>query len=149
MKSGPKKDIPSELIGDWKLVSAVSSTSKGVRNETPYGVAPEGLLTYSADGRVTAMISYGDRKPLRAAASVQDLAEAYKTFISYTGRCLYENEKLIHHVEISSIQNYVGRDLVRTVKFRGNHLVLTTPPTPVNGKIQIIELTWERLPTHR
>ena len=44
---------------------------------------------------------------------------------------------------MSSIQNYVGRELVRTVKFEDDQIILVTPPTPVNGKVQIVELIWQ------
>jgi len=50
-----------------------------------------------------------------------------------------------HHIEISSIQNYVGKDLVRSVKFQDDQITLLTPPTLVNGKIQTIKLVWQRL----
>jgi hypothetical protein len=49
-------------------------------------------------------------------------------------------------VEVSSIQNYVGKDLVRSVKFQGDQITLVTPPTRLDGKTQIIELIWRRLP---
>ena len=51
-----------KLVGTWKLVSASSKTSKGEQGEAPYGLNPSGFLTYTADGRVTALISYGGRK---------------------------------------------------------------------------------------
>jgi hypothetical protein len=54
-------------------------------------------------------------------------------------------DKVIHSIEISSIQNYVNKELVRSVKFQGDQIVLVTPPTMVNGKIQTMELVWERL----
>jgi hypothetical protein len=53
-----------KLVGTWKLVSASSTTSAGDRTESPYGPSPVGFLTYTADGRVTALISYGGRKSL-------------------------------------------------------------------------------------
>jgi hypothetical protein len=39
----------------------------------------------------------------------------------------------------------VGKDLVRSVKFEGDRITLLTPPTPVNGKVQTVELIWQRL----
>jgi hypothetical protein len=136
----------AELVGTWKLVSASSVTSKGERNETPYGAGPTGFLSYSEDGRITALISYGGRKPLGAAPQMEEQAEAFKTFFAYSGRYALSNDKVIHHVEICSIQNYVNKDLIRTVKFQGDQITLTTPPTPVNGTIQTVELVWQRLP---
>ena len=135
-----------KLVGTWKLVSASSTAKTGERSETPYGISPTGFLTYSDDGRVTALISYDGRKPLSVGAGVVEQAEAFKTFLAYAGRYTFSGEKITHHIEISSIQNYVGKDLVRTVKLEGDRITLTTPPTPVNGKTQTVELIWQRLP---
>ncbi|MGH9740843.1 MAG: lipocalin-like domain-containing protein [Candidatus Acidiferrum sp.] len=139
-----------KLVGTWKLVSALSTKSTGEPTEPPYGPNPVGFLTYTADGRVTALVSYGGRKPLSvgggAPALLEEQAEAFKTFLAYAGRYMLNGEKVTHHIEVSSIQNYVNKDLVRIVKFHGDRIILVTPPTLVNGKIQIVELTWERLP---
>ncbi len=134
------------LVGTWKLVSAASTTPKGERNATPYGPNPAGFLTYAEDGRVTSLISYGERKPLSIAGRTEEQAEAFNTFLAYAGRYTLSGDKVTHYIEISSIQNYVGKDLVRNIKFEGDQIVLITPPTMVNGKIQAIELTWQRLP---
>jgi hypothetical protein len=137
-----------KLVGTWKLVSASSTTSKGEPCDPPYGLSPLGFLTYTADGRVTALISYSGRKPLSGGGGArvqEEQAEAFRTFLAYAGRYSLSADKVTHHIEISSIQNYVDRDLVRSVKFQGDQLILVTPPTPVNGKVQIIELRWQRL----
>jgi len=135
------------LVGAWKLVSASSTTSNGERNEAPYGPGPMGLLTYSGDGRVTAVISFGGRKSLPfGGGTLEEQAEAFKTFLAYAGVYTLSGDKVIHHIEISSIQNYVDKDLVRTVKFQGDQIILVTPPASVNGKMQSVELIWQRLP---
>jgi hypothetical protein len=143
-------DTTQGLAGTWKLVSASSTTSAGERSETPYGHNPTGFLTYTSDGRITAIISYGGRKALSIGAgtalSLEEEAEAFKTFLAYGGRYTLGDNKVTHHVEVSSIQNYVGKDLVRDVRFQGDQITLVTPPTRVNGKIQTVELIWQRLP---
>ena len=143
MGSGQTGD---ELVGTWELVSASTTNSTGDRSETPYGPNPTGLLTYTADGRVTAMISHAGRKSLSTLAKPEEQAEAFKTFLAYAGRYTFSGDKVTHHVEISSIQNYVDRDLVRNIKFHGDQITLVTPPTRVSGKIQTVELIWQRLP---
>jgi|SRR5580693_3094429 hypothetical protein len=136
-----------ELVGTWKLVSASSTTSSGERSETPYGPSPVGFLTYTAEGRVTALISHGERESLAFGGGTQEeQAEAFKTFLAYAGRYKLSGDQVIHHVEISSIPNYVDKDLVRRVKFEGDRIVLVTPPTRLNGKLQTVELIWQRLP---
>jgi hypothetical protein len=143
---GASANKSADLVGTWKLVSASSVTSNGQRNEAPYGVDPAGFLSYFEDGRMSSLISYGGRKPLRAIPQVEEQAEAFKTFLAYAGRYTLSEDKVIHHVEVCSIPNYVGKDLVRGVKFQGDQIVLVTPPTLVNGTIQSIELIWLRLP---
>ena len=138
--------VKDKLVGTWKLVSASTTTSTGERSETPYGVNPVGFLTYTDEGRIAAMISHDGRQALSSGGgSLEEQSEAFKTFFTYAGRYTVTGDKVTHHVEISSIQNYVGRDLVRHVKFQGDRITLVTPPTPVNGKTQIFELIWQRL----
>ncbi len=135
-----------KLVGTWKLVSASTTTPTGERSGTPYGLNPMGFLTYTDEGRIAAMISHDGRKALfSGGGSLEEQAEAFKTFFGYAGRYTVSGDKVTHHVEISSIENYVGRDLVRYFKFQGDRLTLVTPPTPVNGKTLIFELIWERL----
>jgi Lipocalin-like domain len=135
-----------KLVGTWKLVSASSTTSSGERNESPYGASPTGFLTYG-NGMVTALISYDARKSLSfGGGSVEEQAEAFKTFFAYAGRYVVNGDNVTHHIEISSIQNYVGKDLVRNVTFRGDQIILVTPPTRIDGKMQTVELIWQRVP---
>jgi hypothetical protein len=139
----------NNLLGTWRLVSAASTDASGAQIDPPYGANPAGFLTYTEDGRVSALISFGGRKPLSVGAKgpalIEEQAEAFRTFLAYGGRYRLSGDKIIHSIEISSIQNYVNKELVRNVKFQGNRIILLTPPTMVNGKIQIIELIWERL----
>jgi len=142
-------NLNDKIVGTWKLVSASSKAASGEQNEPPYGSNPAGLLTYTEDGRVSAMISYDGRKLLSAGAKpptlLEEQAEAFKTFLAYGGRYRLNGDKVIHSIEISSIQNYVNRELVRTLTFQGDQIILITPPTMVNGKMQRIELVWRRI----
>ena len=148
MTSGAFGQTNGRLVGTWRLVSASSTTLGGERSETPYGLNPVGFLTYTGDGRVTALISYGGRKPISGRSgtfALEEQAEAFKTFLAYAGHYTLNGDTVIHHIEISSIQNYVDKELVRSVKFEGERIILVTPPTLVNGKVQTVELIWQRL----
>jgi hypothetical protein len=144
---GVSGNASNELVGTWKLVSASTTTSAGEGSGSPYGANPAGFLTYTADGRVSALISYDGRKSLSfGGGTSEEQAEAFKTFLAYAGRYTHRGDRVTHHVEVSSVQNYVGKDLVRRLQFRGDQIILITPPTPVNGKMQTVELVWQRLP---
>ena len=135
-----------KLVGSWKLISVSSKSRDGRTSESPYGAAPTGVLSYSPDGRMSALISFDGRKPLPVGGGTpEDQAEAYRTFLGYAGTYSLKGDKVIHHVEVSSIQSLVDKDLIRTVKFEENRIVLTTPPTPIQGQTQIVDLTWQQI----
>lgn len=144
---GQSGSVIQPVVGTWKLVSAWSKAVDGETTEPTYGTDPAGLLTYTADGRVSVVISHGGRRPLSIrGGKLEEQAEAFNTFLAYAGRYTTTGDSIIHHVEVSSIQNYVGKDLVRTATFDDDRMTLITPPTAVNGKAQVIRLTWQRLP---
>ena len=137
-------------VGTWRLVSVSSRTANGRANDAPYGAAPTGLLIYTAGGRMSVMISYSDRQPLssddRAAAPVEERAQAFTTFYAYSGRYTFSCDRVVHHVEIASVPNWVNTDQIRTIKHTGNRLTLGTPPRKLAGLASTFDLTWERLP---
>jgi hypothetical protein len=143
--------MSAEILGTWKLVSVTSSTASGDRNNAPFGAGPTGFLTYTQDGRMSAIVSYGERKRLSSndshLAPTEEQAEAFRTFVAYAGTYTLSGDKVIHHVEVCSIQDWVGTDLIRGIRFEGERLRLVSTPTPVDGKLQTFELIWQRLPT--
>lgn len=140
---------PDRLVGTWKLVS-VSATSEGQVIPNPMGQGPTGALTYTRNGRMSALVSFGGRQPFsrtdRGGATVEERAEAFRTFFAYAGRYTLKGDKVIHHVEIASIPNWVNTDLVRDlVQFDRGRMTLRTPPMGAGDTQGIIELVWERL----
>ena len=137
------------LVGTWKLVSASTSTAKGEKDNNPYGQNPVGFLTYTADGRMSVLITDDARKPLsvadRVAAPAEERAAAFATLLAYAGRYTLNGNKVIHHVEAASIPNWVGTDFVRTLDFQGEQLILRTSPTALAGKTITAELVWRRV----
>jgi hypothetical protein len=137
------------LVGTWKLVSATVTTEKGEKSDA-FGRGAIGFLTYTADGRMMAMISHGGRKPLSVPdyifAPASERAEAFATFAAYGGRYTYNKETVIHHVEVSSVQNHVGTDIARMiVKLQADELILRTPQFPEGGRMVTAEVIWQRL----
>lgn len=69
------------VVGTWKLLSVTATDEKGDVDKPVLGHHPSGLLTYTANGRMMAIISDDGRKPLsiadRVAAPADERAEAY------------------------------------------------------------------------
>ena len=137
------------LVGTWKLVSVSSWTDKGDINRAAHGPNPTGFLTYTSEGRMMMVIAEDGRKPLtvadRVSAPVEERAQAFSTFMSYAGRYTFTGDKVVHHVEVASLQNDVKKDQVRSVKLQGDRLTLRTPPISRGGVLQTFELVWQRL----
>jgi hypothetical protein len=78
------------LVGTWKSISATDTTGKGQVITNTYGLNPTGFLTYTADGRMIAIIANSGRQPLsvpdRVSAPAEERAEAFATMVAYAGR---------------------------------------------------------------
>jgi Lipocalin-like domain len=98
-----------------------------VRTEA-FGKNSAGLITYTADGLVMAIITNG------------------ATSTAYAGRYTLDGDKVIHHIEVASLQNIVNTDLVRLIKLKGNSLSLRTINMAIAGpEIAYREFVWERI----
>jgi hypothetical protein len=144
------QDQKPSLVGTWRLVSVTARLDKGDVIADAYGPHPEGLLTYTANGRVAGLEVYDGRKPLsvgdRESAPVEERAEAFSLFISYAGSYKVAGDKVKHHIEASSLENDVNTNLVIKFRFEGpDRLVLLAPPLVRNGARQVQEKVWERV----
>lgn len=98
-------------MGTWRLISASTLAASPGTCEDPSSPLREGLITYTNDGRVMAILRHGGRKPLssgdRMSASIEERAEAFATSFAYAGRYSLAGNRIIHHVEIASVENWV------------------------------------------
>ncbi len=78
-------------------------------------------------------------------APAGERAVAFSTFLAYAGSYSVMPDRVIHHVDVASIQNWVNTDLMRMVKFAGETIILSTLPEGTAGNTQIYELTWRRI----
>lgn len=140
----------TSLVGTWRLVSVTARMDKGDAVADAYGPHPEGLLTYTANGRVAGIEAYDGRKPLsagdRESAPIEERAEAFSRFISYAGSYKMSGRKVKYRIEASSLENDVNTTQVNDFRFDGpDRLVLLTPPLVRNGARQVQEKIWERV----
>jgi hypothetical protein len=132
------------LVGTWRLISFSSSTG-----QTLFGLNPVGLLTYTTDGRMSVIVASDGRKPLsnpdELSAPAEERAQAFSTFMAYSGRYSFTGRQVVHHVEIASIQSWANTDQKREVNFGHNRIVLRSTPMLSDGVVQTFDLVWERV----
>lgn len=144
------------LLGMWKLISVSAILPDGTIEREAYGANPKGYITYTPDNRIIVILARSSRpllsgdidSPLSAnirLLPIEESAQAFSTFSSYAGTYTLSGNMITHHIEISSIPNRVGTDLIRTFTLSGNRVTLKTPPTLSDSVSKTFELVWERL----
>lgn len=143
-------EAQQNVVGVWRLVTYTSVDPDSGAVIEPFGPAPKGVLHYTAGGRMSALLTAGDRKRFTAGnrinAPMEERAEAFATSSAYAGTYTLEADRVTHHVEMATNPDWVGGDQLRYPKIEGNRLTITTPslPTRPDGKLRVSTLVWER-----
>jgi Lipocalin-like domain len=111
------------------------------------GEHPKGSLSYSADGRMYAIVTSDNRiKPGDANPTDEERVKLHQTLIAYAGTYTLEDDKVTHQVDISWNEAWTGTDQVRFFKLDGNILTITGAPSksPIDGREGHTVLVWEK-----
>lgn len=140
-----------DILGTWRLVKGIWEYDGKPELNPVFGENPTGFLHYLPDGRVAVVTAFTGRKTLpgedRLVQSDEDHAYAARTFDAYAGRFTFiEPGRVIHHIEVNSFQNDVGKDFVRDIKIEGNLLYLMPPTSTLeSGVVMKRYVIWERV----
>jgi hypothetical protein len=127
--------MPS-IVGTWKLVHATAKDGSGAPLPEPYGGKGIGRVTFTAEGRMQAVVCDG-RKEMPAGVA--------RDYSSYCGNYTFDGSRLVTRVDAASDPSRIGGDQVRGVRLEGELVVLTPPPRQSAGKDEYRELTWQRI----
>ena len=136
------------VLGTWKLKSWVREIVGTGEKVNPLGEHPNGYISYSADGRMYAIITADNRtKPSDVNPTPDERAKLHQTLVAYAGTYTVEGDKVIHRVDISWNEAWTGTDQVRFVKIDGNTLTITTAgqKNPQDGRESRAVLVWEKV----
>ncbi len=135
------------LVGTWKLLSVELRLQDGTTRH-PWGKKVAGQLIYGADGFMAGSFMQKNRSLFGVAdvmaGTPSEFAAAMKSYIGYAGPYSIQDDRVIHHAEVSLFPNWTGTDIDRFFEIQGNQLTLSTPPL-VFGEISgSAVLVWER-----
>ena len=142
------RSAENPLVGTWKLKSYVREVAATGERYNERGEHPNGYLSYSADGRMYAIITWENRiTPRDVVPTDEERIKLFSTMISYAGTYTFDAEKVVHHVDISWNQNWTGTDQVRFYKLDGNTLTITSALSRnfTDGREGRSILMWEKL----
>ena len=141
---------PHRLVGSWRLRDWVSADDAGATSH-PMGSSPEGVLVYSPDGTMVALMGPAGRERFGSddltGGSPDEQARAFRTFVAYGGGYEVDGPVVRHRVEHSLFPNWVGTVQERswTLDEASSVLTLTSPPIALGGTTRVQRLTWERI----
>ena len=114
----------------------------------PWGPNPVGYINYAPDGRMMVINARSGRaKPKSAAPTPQEAADLFQGMLAYAGSYTVNGNEVTHHVDVSWNEAWTGASMVRVAAFDGDRVHLSTKPTPdpVNGRMSVRTMTWEKL----
>ena len=141
--------MAQRVLGTWYLAEAYALGEQGQRLHDVYGRRPSGVIHYGADGRMIALIAHDERPLLdgdRQAAPAEQRAAAYKSSMAYAGQFSFEDDWVLHHIDVSTYPNWVGTTLRRRAVWQDADLCLQTAPQMQDGVRTVIQLIWQREP---
>ncbi|MEC3915044.1 lipocalin-like domain-containing protein [Nocardia sp. CDC160] len=137
----------NDLVGRWRLTAWTATDETGAVT-MPFGAQPQGGVIYTAGGWMSGQLAADSRPtlstPIALAGTEAERAQAYSTYIAYSGEYRVEGDTVIHTLRMSLFPNWVGTEQRRTVELSGDRLVLRTPPTPVGDRVLVNALHWIR-----
>ncbi len=121
----------NDLIGAWRLHDFVLMDADGTKRR-PFRADSTGLIFYTANG-------------FMSVATMQIGSETGEAkFLSYHGSFDLHDDRVVHHIEMSSDANLVGRDNVRYPALDGETLTLTARPSLFGGEGTEADIVWRR-----
>ena len=131
------------LLGQWRLLS-MDGENQATGQRTPLFLNPKGRLLLLPSATMMTVITAGERAP---PTTTEERAGAYNSVIAYTGRFTVEGDQLTTAVDVSWNEAWVHAPQVRTFRFIGAQLELTSAwaPNPfVQGGVGRAVVLWER-----
>jgi hypothetical protein len=127
-----------DLTGAWHLVRWEIAAHG--RLSQPFGPGATGMLLYTADGHMQAVIAAAGRAPLSAPVPRQapqaERAAAFDSYFHYAGSyALIAGPRVVHRVTHALNPAFVGTEQVRDIDLSGDVLTLSAREGPRHHRI--------------
>jgi hypothetical protein len=136
------------LIGTWKMVSWIVEDLETGAKQDALGPDPFGMITYSADGRVMVLVLKRDRQtPADLVPTNEEKIALYDSMFAYAGTFTVDQEKVVHHIDMSWNQIWTGTHQIRFCDLRDGVLTYVGAPAknPMTGRDCVHTVIFHRL----
>lgn len=148
MSGQPSQEQAGRLVSTWRLKSHIQHTIATGERFPPRGLKPQGLVTYTADGRFSLINVPGERSaPESIRPTDKEALALFFGLTAYAGRYTVEGDVVVHHVEVSWNEMWTGTEQRRRFRVEGNELTLIAGPSAnhMDGKVVEATLVWDRV----
>jgi hypothetical protein len=143
--------IEDRLVGTYRVLAMEHYTDDGEVGR-PFGDDPQGIIVYTAEHYMTAVLMKAGRPPFAAgdvlAGTDAERAEAFATANAFAGRWELVGEEIVHHLEVTTFPNWVGTRQHRRFDLTATHLTLYPPSMLMEGKLRHARVECVRIREH-
>jgi hypothetical protein len=137
-----------DLIGTWDLVSLFGESTDGETWHI-YGENPAGMLIYTAERTMTAVLMKQGRPQFTGgpdSPTAKELGEAFFGFDAYCGTYTLDPDqnKITHHVLASRLPAWEGSEQVRHFDLHQDTLRIRSAPIAARGTEWVVYVVWTR-----
>jgi len=142
------QDLPSAIVGVWKVVSIETKEVESSKVTYPLGDQLSGTFVFTPGGRFSGMVFSANRKtPATSNATEVERLALFNSLVAYNGVYRTEGDKLVMKIDSSHIQSWNGSDRSLTIQINGKRLTGRSAPLKAasTGLEVVAENVWERL----
>jgi hypothetical protein len=134
----------NQLIGTWKLVSAVMEDVETNERKFAWGTKPNGIIVLTPTGRWIAVQTAEGRRPPH---TDEERADAFRSMLAYSGHYRTEGQQITIKVDIAWDESWIGTEQVRSFRIEGDKLHVEAAPQPYanfGGRVMRGILVWQK-----
>ncbi|WP_115082413.1 lipocalin-like domain-containing protein [Synechococcus sp. N32] len=121
----PAQAISSTSVhGAWQLLSYDVEEQANGNTFAPMGDNPSGYVIFTAEGRLSFMLSGEGRQP---GSNAEERSALLSSMIAYTGTYRLEDDRWITQVDVAWNPEWVGTEQTRFFAIEGDVLTVHTP----------------------
>jgi hypothetical protein len=112
------------------------------------GADPRGYIVYSPDGRVMVLVLNKERRaPVTLPPTDEEKIALFDTMFAYSGTYTVEDDRVIHHIDMSWNHSWEGTNQIRFITIEGNRLTYRSAPAanPLTGEECVHTVLFERV----
>jgi len=137
-----------QLIGAWDLVDWRIDYDDGRPPGYPFGADANGQISYTGDGRMSAVIQAAGRRPLSTAsprqAPAEECRDAFTSFFCYAGTWTLEGDTMVHRLTLALNPAMLGTEQRRHAQLQGEVLELSATERLGADHTRTHRLRWRR-----